>query len=1298
MARRRVVGIGRKGLAALASLAMAIACGAMVSCGADDNALPPIVVDASPDSTTEAGALKDGATEEAAPVMEAGHASMQLSAATLDFPMLPCGGDPAMAALTVMNNGGATLAVSVRSTGDAFMVTPTALSVPAGMSGMLTVTATLPGAATAGLKETGSLGLFTNDPANKSVMVPLSATASGAQLGFQMNAGNQMAFSFPETPLNNPAIPLSINFVNLGNGPGTFTFSPPSDPAFSLLVGGMPATGGVTLNPNDTLTLTANFTPSNSMPLMATSTISGTGTCTGSVQSVSFTGQGGVGAVSGWPTAPLDFGNAACGGAAPAAQTFTLTNGGAADARISQVTISGGGFTTDAKVGRKIAGGGGVAVVTVTPPAVPNNSATTAITGTLTLLTDVPGDSPHTITLTEEPTGAVLAFDTSQTPNFGNLGAVALLSLTTQDFKVTNTGTGPADVTLTVVQGSPGDGGTDEAGLTDAGGSSSPFSLSVPSFTIAPNGTPEAETLTFEPATALPVTGSIVVTAKGSICGALPAPLPLSGSGLGGGPTVTPTSVTLSATCGGQAPTPQTFLVRNDGTADFTWSLTTGAGVQIVAADAGAGDAQADGEAGAPPLYTVSANPGPGTLIPGASSIVTVTGLAIPMGGANPAPSAYAAQITISTDVPLDPPHVVSINEMPLGDQLVLQAQVPMRFGQVPLNTSLDQLLSITNQSTSGSPAANVTFTLTGAGAAAYALSPGIVANIAPGSTFSPIKATFKPTAMGSYPATLSVTTTDPVCTPLPAPVQISGTGTDGVVTVSTASLFFGTDPNDKTAGFVACGATGLTQTLTVSNGGNQVVHITGLTLGKGASSPFTVSSSTMTLGIDTAAAPATLTITPSAIPATVANPSDPAQFSDALTITTDAAGDSPHSVNLFMQARGAVISNESIAATWPFGIVSYGSIGTITSTMQNTGNAPATIALTGQAQPTIFTLLAQPETIAGHGLGGAYTQITGEFVPPAANGSWTDQGTLVLTAPEGFCGAPPMGWSVITSDAGTSGAQQQWTGPTIQVSGSSNSAPAVTIAGSLAFTAINCGDGTPAPQGVTLTSQANVDLPFTVSFTSGKFYTAVAAVDGGTADGGTGQGVLHAHGTSSILVQPNPIVPGNVVPGSAPFADNLLIAVESPGADAASPALASFAVPVSWTVNGAVFSLPSGFTKTDGLGKAFYPADTASGFTLPMANKGTAAASVSFSGTPSGVFVVAPMPPIQILQNSTVGPQLSSTSSDVACSAAAADAGADAGAAAVTESTVQFFYTGPVCQFFPAPTVTVGACSGTFP
>jgi hypothetical protein len=165
-------------------------------------------------------------------------------------------------------------------------------------------------------------------------------------------------------------------------------------------------------------------------------------------------------------------------------------------------------------------------------------------------------------------------------------------------------------------------------------------------------------------------------------------------------------------------------------------------------------------------------------LLPGASAVIAVSAPAIPSPATNPSPSAYAAELTITTDVPLDSPHVVLLGETPIGDQLAFSVSGPLRFGQVPVQTSLSQTFIVTNSANAGSAPATVSFVLSGTGAGGYT-TPAPLSNLAPGSSLSD-SLTFFPTAAVGYPAMLAAVTTDPLCTPLPAPVPVSGTGTRG--------------------------------------------------------------------------------------------------------------------------------------------------------------------------------------------------------------------------------------------------------------------------------------------------------------------------------------------------------------------------------------------------------------------------------------------------------------------------------------------------------------------------------------
>jgi hypothetical protein len=911
-------------------------------------------------------------------------ASFSLSSNDLmTFPAVPCGKDPVTSPLNITNQGGAALMVSAAATGDGFSVDPMVLEVKPGDMGTLTVSASAPASAIAGVPLMGALTLGTNDPNQKSVVYQLNATPRGATLTFP-----QGAFAFPPTLVGTTYSPrLTRTLQNTGDAPATFTLGTPSSSIFSLFLGGADTGDGgapsIVLNPGQTWPISADFSPTSQTVFVATSAITVTGaTCGTSQTSFGFSGAGAFGSLQGWPTAPIDFGAALCGGAPPASQTFTLTNTGLAYANVTSVSVT-GGFTTDLNVGRAIAPNTSH-VVTVMAPSVPLNAPLTALTGTLSVETDADA-SPHLATLTEEPSGAILAWDTSgtgATTNFGSFGPVQLLASASQTLRVVNRGSGGAPASVSLAASQDGDAG-----------SVSDFTVAPSTFTVAP-GSGQAASVTFSPTDAPAVTGSIAMSATGPICGALPAPLALSGSGLGGGPVITASSLTFGATCGGPAPSAQSFMIQNVGPDEFTWAMSgpTGAGAS---------------------RYMASSFPPPGLLLPGATAFIAVTASPIPSPATTTAPSAYAAKLTITTDVPFDAPHVVSLGEVPLGDQLAFSTPGPIRFGQVATQTMLTQPFTVTNNASAGSPPATVSFALSGDGAGGYA-TPAPLSNLAPGAS-SRGSLTFSPPGALYYPATLNIVTADPLCTPLPAPISVSGTGTQAVVSVSAASLSFGTDPADP-QGLVNCGAQGPSRALTVANLGNLDFHVTGLVLGKGAASPFAIQSATSPLDAPIGGA-ATIIVQPSPIPS-VADPNDPAAFSDVLTMTTDAAGDAPHQVSLVMQPRGAVIADTPLTTSWAFGTVSFGSIGTVSSSIQNTGNADATVTLLGLTQPTIFGLQNNPTLVPA---GGAVTSVVGQFTPPAASAQWSDSGTLVVSASLAFCAPLPA----------------QWTGPTILVSGS---------------------------------------------------------------------------------------------------------------------------------------------------------------------------------------------------------------------------------------------------------------------
>ena len=155
---------------------------------------------------------------------------------------------------------------------------------------------------------------------------------------------------------------------------------------------------------------TVNFTAPDTNTASATSAVTDRPVRSAglTLSSIALSGEGGYGHLVDWP-AVIDFGPAPCGGDAPAPQSFTVTNTSTVDARITSVSITppNSGFTTSATVGYFFGGGGAARPIKVDAPPVPSPSPLTPITATLTIQTDA-DSSPHTITLQEEPQGAVL--------------------------------------------------------------------------------------------------------------------------------------------------------------------------------------------------------------------------------------------------------------------------------------------------------------------------------------------------------------------------------------------------------------------------------------------------------------------------------------------------------------------------------------------------------------------------------------------------------------------------------------------------------------------------------------------------------------------------------------------------------------------------------------------------------------------------------------------------------------------------------------------------------------------------
>jgi hypothetical protein len=239
--------------------------------------------------------------------------------------------------------------------------------------------------------------------------VALHQTARGARLAF-----DQTSLTFGDVPASTTKdLPLRVS--NTGNAPASVTWSienghftaSPTSPA------SVPASGA--------LDATVTFAPGlDHTPQTGTLSITTTDVlCAAPPAPIPLSGTGlrGVATLS---ASTLDFGLTSCGSQA-AAQTLSMKNEG--NAAFAYALALAGGTT---KYALSQASGslqpGASTTVTVTPQPIPQTSPVTAnlYGDTLTVTTDIPGDTPRDVTLTQTALGVILVASTTDI-DFGNV-------------------------------------------------------------------------------------------------------------------------------------------------------------------------------------------------------------------------------------------------------------------------------------------------------------------------------------------------------------------------------------------------------------------------------------------------------------------------------------------------------------------------------------------------------------------------------------------------------------------------------------------------------------------------------------------------------------------------------------------------------------------------------------------------------------------------------------------------------------------------------------------------------------
>ncbi|HUQ08343.1 MAG TPA: choice-of-anchor D domain-containing protein [Kofleriaceae bacterium] len=406
-----------------------------------------------------------------------------------------------------------------------------------------------------------------------------------------------------------------------------------------------------------------------------------------------------------------------------------------------------------------------------------------------------------------------------------------------------------------------------------------------------------------------------------------------------------PASVPLAITdCGATNQT--TFQVVNTGTADLTYALAF--------SDA---------------AFTVT--PASGTIVSGASTTFTVMAT-VPQDAT--AGQTLTAMLTATTNLP-GSPHTVPVTVMPRGAHITITPP-SVGFGQVEAGTTStpsNALIANTGNApamvTVASPGGEFTRIFGTTGTLTLAGSQSADASFA-----------YHPTAVGADTGSAAVTVTGVHCGTTPTTIGLTGSGAvTGGVLVQGTPVDFGT---------VACGASSDTDTITLMNTAEIPAAYTATfpTDPEGDHARYSVAPTSGTIPANSSV---TLTITRNAITL----PFQPRAVGANLRIHVDIPTGTDTDVAVSQTLTGPFLG--ATPTTQNFGFANVGGTRSGPVTINNTGNAAATLQTTMSAP---FTL-ALPSMVAGTGSGSG----TMTYAPTALG---TVNSTATVTAP-GICSGP---------------------------------------------------------------------------------------------------------------------------------------------------------------------------------------------------------------------------------------------------------------------------------------------------
>jgi Abnormal spindle-like microcephaly-assoc'd, ASPM-SPD-2-Hydin/Protein of unknown function (DUF1573) len=388
---------------------------------------------------------------------------------------------------------------------------------------------------------------------------------------------------------------------------------------------------------------------------------------------VKLRGSSGKGSTLSLSATALNFGNVLVNGSST--QAVTVKNSGQTDIQVSQISVTGGAFTTTGLAApATIPAGQSVVLQAKFAP-----TAAGAVTGAITISSDA---QTATSTITLNGTGVAATYTMSLSPTSVNFGNVTTGSSATQNVQLSNTG----NSSLTVSQIAASGTGISVSGATAP-------------LTIAP-----AQSVTlavkFAPTTSGAATGSLTVTNNEGV-NALAA---VTGTGVQAGLSVTPSSASFGSVVSGNTNS-QTIQVKNSGTASLTISQATVTGTG----------------------FSLSGLAIPTTLGPGQSGNFNVQ-------FAPKAAGSFSGSVSISSNAPNSPATVALSGTGVAASYTISVNPSSLSFGSVNNGSSTAQGFTVTNTGNSNVAISGVTATGAGysivSGAGAVTLSPNQSASV----------------------------------------------------------------------------------------------------------------------------------------------------------------------------------------------------------------------------------------------------------------------------------------------------------------------------------------------------------------------------------------------------------------------------------------------------------------------------------------------------------------------------------------------------------------------------------------